>query len=206
MTNVFPSWHKPNLVLLVLRWGGCGYFWLVQILEKSWQGLLPWSPSKSKDVDGKSNGWNFQFNPHLPSSLWMLRASVVPSIYAAPAFVQCLTFVAFPDPPYGTESQLLSELTLDSRLMGCGFRCPPACAHEWRQNPFWGCIHGVGKLHVYIPFDLQIPGMELPRWYSLWWNKVLNGEGLPNWPKSKHKHGPWRNRGRQSPDPFIAYV
>lgn len=124
MTNVFPSWHKPNLVLLVLRWGGCGYFWLVQILEKSWQGLLPWSSSKSKDVDGKSNGWNFQFNPHLPSSLWMLRASVVPSIYAAPAFVQCLTFVAFPDPPYGTESQLLSELTLDSGLMGCGFLLP----------------------------------------------------------------------------------
>lgn len=34
MTNVLPSWQKPNLVLLVLRWGRCGYFWLVQILVK----------------------------------------------------------------------------------------------------------------------------------------------------------------------------
>lgn len=204
MTNVFPSWHKPNLVLLVLRWGGCGYFWLVQILEKSWQGLLPWSPSKSKDVDGKSNGWNFQFNPHLPSSLWMLRASVVPSIYAAPAFVQCLTFVAFPDPPYGTECQLLSELTLDSGLMGCGFLLPVPMSG--------GKIHsevvsmGLGNSMSIFPSTFKSLAWSSPWWYSLWWNKVLNGEGLPNWPKSKHKHGPWRNRRRQSPDPFIAYV
>lgn len=82
MTNVFPSWHKPNLVL-ILQWGRCGYFCLVQILVK----ILKKTPSLgiflrvkmlTEDVTDK----NFQLNPHPLSFLWMLNEwfCILPSL------------------------------------------------------------------------------------------------------------------------------